>query len=226
MTTEGERPPSRLVDGKQRSWMNVNGPGDGGPWYTADMHRTHATLAEVLAGPPPVREVLPITTADRARLREAITLAGRRGATTIASALYRTYQGLLDRRGVHIPIRGPEGMEGSERAVQQMIAGRPGSWESVRLIELMWWGAGLKESRVDEAARDPLVDLFTGWVDGPERYTEVAETLAAEVSVLADEMGGWDKVADQWIRPGALDTEGVFLTHGLLYSTSPHFEPA
>ena len=50
----------------------------------------------------------------------------------------------------------------------------------------------------------------------PTRFTEVAETLAWMVSSYAEEHGGWKAIADQWLQPGGLDKEGVYVTSHLL----------
>ena len=131
-------------------------------------------------------------------------------------------------------------------ARRTLMAGREGSWESVLLIEIVTFGNGLNlakatrrvqdvderrkagpSSRVDRAVRDAMAEIFTRWVTGPDRYTEVAETLAAVVSRFADEHGrdGWRVIADQWLQPGGLAHGDFSSCYRLFYSQSDHFDP-
>jgi hypothetical protein len=215
-----ERPPSRLVDRDQQSWM-LTADRDGRHVYTADMHRTYLTLDEVQAQHAPLRPVLPITAEDRERLRAVLAAAGRKAVTSLAAAVYDVFRQLREDHG---------GMDNPrvsyETATQHLLAGRPGSWESQSLLHLLHWSGDGKPSRIDPAARAELAAIIRRWVTDPDRYTEVAETLAAVVSELADEQGGWKTVADQWLQPGSLDQEGVRVSYGLLYSLGADFDPA
>ncbi len=62
--------------------------------------------------------------------------------------------------------------------------------------------------RVSVPHRDQLAEAFQRWVSDPQRYTEVAETLASIVSELCDSRhgaDGWRAVADQWLsRPASI----------------------
>ena len=62
---------------------------------------------------------------------------------------------------------------------------------------------------------------------GPDRYTEVAETLASIVSSHADQHGadGWRAIADQWLQPQALSRADFATCYRLLYSRSEHYDP-
>lgn len=219
MTTP-QRLPDRLVDRDQRSWM-LTADRDGNNVYTADMHRTYLTLDEVQAQHSPLRPVLPITGEDREHLRAVLAAAGRKAVTSLAAALYDTFRQLREDHG------GMDNPRGSyETAQRQLLAGRPGSWEAQSLLDLMLWSGDGKASRIDPGARAELAAIIRRWITDPDRYTEVAETLAAVVSELADEQGGWKTVADQWLQPGSLDREGVRIAYGLLYSLGADFDPA
>ncbi|SFO26805.1 hypothetical protein SAMN05216207_104044 [Pseudonocardia ammonioxydans] len=95
-----------------------------------------------------------------------------------------------------------------------------------RLFELQLWANRDKVRRYDAATADDIAAVLVRWVSNPDRYTEVAETLAGLFGDFADEHGGWPAVADQWLQRGALDRDGVLLAYGLLYATGEEFDPA
>ncbi|MEU4607444.1 hypothetical protein AB0F43_31045 [Kribbella sp. NPDC023972] len=121
--------------------------------------------------------------------------------------------------------------------------------ESEALIQLILFGNGLNlakpsrasglrddiaarraagpSKRVDPDVRAELAEVFTRWVTGPARYTEVAETLAGEVSRYCDDTAGpdgWRIVADQWLQPGGLAVTDFRNCYHLLYSQSQHLD--
>ena len=128
-----------------------------------------------------------------------------------------------------------------------MMAGRAGSWEADLLISVVWIGNGLNLAkptkamkdvgklraagpvrRVDKAARDAMAAIiWWRWVTNPERYTELAENLAAVVSRYADDRfgrDGWAKIADQWLQPGGLAHVDFATCYRLFYSLSQHLD--
>lgn len=219
-----EQLPSRVVDVEHRGWMLTNDGDLGGPLayqdtsdYSAQRHLAPDELAEQCG---PLRPVVPPTEADVAELRQAWTTAGRKAAYTTAVAVQIAFECLREGHG---GLAAPHSYEVTRR---QLVAGRPGSWESVRLFELQRWANKDKVSRYDAAAADTIATVLQRWVSGADRYTEVAETLAGLFGAFADEQGGWPAVADQWLQQGAVDHEGVLLTYGLLYSTGAEFDPA
>ncbi|MGM0723977.1 MAG: hypothetical protein ACQEXM_26150 [Actinomycetota bacterium] len=219
-----EQLPSRVVDAEHRGWMLTNDGGLGGPLgyrdasdYQAQRLLTPGELAEQCG---PLRPVVPPTEADVAELRRAWTAAGRKAAYTTAVAVQIAFGRLRDGHG---GLAAPHSYEVTRR---QLVAGRPGSWEAVRLFELQLWANKNKVSRYDAAAADTIATVLQRWVSSPDRYTEVAETLTGLFATFADEQGGWPAVADQWLQQGALDHEGVLLTYSLLYSTGAEFDPA
>lgn len=213
--------PYRVVDRDQRSWMLTRGPDDADA-YTADMHATYLPLDRVRDEHGPVRPVLPITAGDRQALVELLASAKRKAVYTVAVAVYRTLNALReDHGGMTRPY------ESHEMSERQLRAGRPGSWEAHRLTDMAMWVGHGKPSRIDQAAAAGIQAILYRWTTDPERFTEVAETLASVVSEYADTTErGWAGVADQWLQPGALDHEGVYVCYSLLYSLSEHFDPA
>lgn len=213
--------PSRVVDAEHRGWMLMGGR-DGAPEYMdASDFRAQRTLApdELAAQHGPLRPVRPPTEADVAELRAAMDLAGRKAIYSLAVAIYEARRELEAGRS---DLEWPEPMYLAKR---QLLAGRPGSWEADRLYNLALWPYPDKVRRIHAEARERMTAVLLRWVSAPEQYTEVAETLAGIVSEHADERGGWAAVADQWLQPGAMDREGMFLTYGLLYSLSEEFDP-
>jgi hypothetical protein len=61
----------------------------------------------------------------------------------------------------------------------------------------------------------------------PDRYTDVAETLADIVSGYADhhESNGWRVIADQWLQSTTFGGAGFRACYRLLYSQSEHYDP-
>lgn len=138
--------------------------------------------------------------------------------------------------------------ESYDYAKRTLTAGRAGSWESAVLTEVMLFGQGLNlvrakrgedgsvkamrergpaRRRVDVDARREMADVLRRWVTDPDRYTEVAATLAWVVSAYADRVAGadgWKAVADQWLQPGALARTDFVTCYRLLYSQSAHFD--
>jgi len=228
-----EELPYRVVDAHNQGWMNC---GDG---YRADYdHRRGLSILQLDAlrrDRGPLRPVLAITEDDEEQLAACFEAAGRKTVTTIAAALeqvcHEVRREAEDRRELD-----PAGY-----AWRTLQAGREGSWESVALVKVVLFGNGLNlvassgpvaerraagpRRRVDVDVRAQLVEVFRRWVSDPDRYTEVAETLAAEVSGYADRHGptGWAVIADQWLQPGGLAAADFRTCYGLLYSRSEHF---
>ncbi|MBP2371403.1 hypothetical protein [Pseudonocardia parietis] len=215
---------SRVVDVEHRGWMLTRDVGLDGPLvyqdasdYMAQRYLAPDDLAEQCG---PLRPVVPPAEEDVAELRRAWTAAGRQAAYSTAVAVQVAFGRLREGRG---GLTAPDSFEVTRR---QLVAGRPGSWEASRLLELQLWANRDKVRRYDAAAADDIAAVLVRWVSNPDRYTEVAETLAGLFGDFADEHGGWPAVADQWLQRGALDRDGVLLAYGLLYSTGEEFDPA
>jgi len=72
-----------------------------------------------------------------------------------------------------------------------------------------------------------MAAIITRWVTAPDRYTEVAETLASIVSGYADQHGpgGWRAIADQWLQSPTFGGSGFRACYRLFYSRSEHYSP-
>ncbi len=224
-------PPSRVVDAEHRGWWLMGGgtpggqPGyatSGGPYRSEDL----LTYDELNERTGPLRPVEPITDADLAELERLLALAGRKAVYSLAVAVYRTIGRLRDDAGGFELGDSERNHLSHEVSVQQIRAGRAGSWEAELLVDVALWAGHGKPSRIHEEACAGMTAVLYRWCTDPARFTEVAETLAAVVSRYADEHGGWRTVADQWLQPGALDQEGVRLTYGLFYSLGISFDSA
>lgn len=235
--------PYRLVDAHNQGWYQVAGPGIR---FAADYGDTRnlddrLTLADIDTTRGPWRPVEPITDADTATLVQVFRDCGRSTVTTIAAALEDVFHQIRESYG------GLNNLDSYPHAMRTMTAGREGSWESEALKKVIWFGNGLNlvrgkrgenptveamrrrgpNRRVNIAGRATLATMFHRWVTDPTRYTEVAETLAFEVSHYADScLPGWAHVADRWLTPGALDQDNFRTCYCLFYSRSARFDPA
>jgi hypothetical protein len=237
-----EELPYRVVDAHNQGWLNTSNDADG--HYQADYgwrrDLPNRPLADLDRDRGPLRPVLPITDDDRARLTDVFLRAGRKTVASIAAALEEVFHRIREERG------GLRSSDSYEYAMRTLTAGREGSWESELLKDLVLFGNGLNlmpprrgadntiearraagpSARVDVAARHDLTAVFTRWVTDPDRYTEVAETLALVVSGFADDSpAGWGLVADRWLQPGGLAHKDFRNCYRLLYSQSKHFNP-
>lgn len=212
--------PYRVVDRENQGWYLAGQPG-GGALYTASygfqrdlLPRTYEGLAATRG---PLRPVEAVTDADIAELERLFTAAGRKTVTTLAASLAAVYYRAI----------GLGGPDDQARARRGLIAGREGSWESEVLIHVMWFGSELAaegSKRIHPAAGDAMTEVLWRWVASPDRYTEVAETLASIVSRYCDEHGGWRAVADQWLQPGGLARADFANCYRLFYSQSANFD--
>jgi hypothetical protein len=244
----------RYVDSQNQGWHPTGADGDA-VLYAADYGHPPppgaATryqrdlpprgLDELAATRGPLRPVEPITDADRALLVSTFQKAGRKTITTLAAALEQLFHEIREAHG------GLQADTSYDFARRTLTAGREGSWESALLHDIVLFGNELNLAkptralpafnvtarraagpvqRVDPAAREVLVGVLRRWVTDPERYTELAETLAVVVSDYCDDTAGpsgWRIVADQWLQPGALAHDHYSRCHGLFYSVSAHF---
>lgn len=243
----GSRFPYRVVDAFNQGWHPTGGK-DEKPVYETftGLHGERIpgrTWDELVATRAPLRSVENITDEDVATLRTLFGEAGRKTITTLAAAL----------ESVHHRVRELHGSLGEaqgsyEWARRTLVAGRPGSWESAALLDVVMFGNELNfakpgkglhaydvdarraagpSKRVDVGARQAMAAILWRWVTDPDRYTEVAATLAAVVSSYCDDTagpGGWRAVADQWLQPGGLARESFLVCYRLFYSVSEHFD--
>lgn len=244
MTTE-ELPYRVVTSPDNQGWYATSVPG-GGRRYEADYGARRGlepmTLDELTERWQwrPVREV---AAEDVALIEGVFDRIGRKSIATLAAALEQVWHDLRQARG---GLANPS--ESADYAERTLTAGRAGSWESELLKEVVWFGNELNLApakkgednsvearrkrgpastrRVDVDGRQALADMLMRWVTGPDRYTEVAATLASVVSMYADRKagaGGWKAVADQWLQPGAMDERNFRVCYRLFYSQSAHF---
>lgn len=247
--------PYRIVDATNHGWL-ASGAGT----YRAEPYhpdRENLPLEQVVEKFGPIRPVEPITDADEARLTGVFANIGRKTITTLAAAIELVFHELRESAG------GLNGNNSYDYATRTMTAGRAGSWESAVLMDVMLFGNGLNlvkpkgrgpagvaahadwkraagpSKRVDVDGRRELAGILRRWVTDPDRYVEVAETLASVVSRYADQVAyggedvriaddpdavrGWATVADQWLMPGGLAQRDFATCYRLFYSASAHF---
>lgn len=246
---ESTAAPYRVVDARFFGWYltSKDAPLYDPDWGTRRGLPRQQTLTQIEAVAGPVRPVEPISRADDRALRIIFDKAGRRTVTTLASALEQLFHEIREAHG-GLANQGTGDSLGSYGVAEAALtAGRGGSWEADALKYVVFFGNELNlptakkgqdssvdarrgrgpSRRVDRALRDELLAMLRRWVLGPGPYVELAEGLAAEVSMYADDMygeGGWRGVADQWLMPGqALDKTNTYHCYRLLYSQSRHF---
>jgi hypothetical protein len=247
--------PYRLVDRFNQGWLTTDVEGVYQPGgYHPELAKM--AFAEIATQRGPWRPVLPLLDDDEELLREAFRRSGRKTITTLAAALEVVFHDLRESAG---GLNNPDSYDYAKRT---MAAGREGSWESWTLHQVVLFGNGLNlprpkrnmdnsiaarrargpHSRVHRIARDVMADIFRRWVTGADRYTEVAETLAAVVARYIDEqppslevteeamrdrhagVAGWKTVADQWLQPGGMAHSDFATCYNLFYSTGAHFK--
>jgi hypothetical protein len=241
-----DKTPYRVVDRNNQGWHAGRAGPEGGTSYD-----------DLAAARGPLRPVLPISDADRAEFERLFRQVGRKTITTLAAALEAVFYRIREDRWAQTDIS-----ESWSYARRTLMAGREGSWESELLIEIVTFGNGLNlakptrqmqdvderrkagpSSRVDHAVRDAMAEIFTRWVTAPDRYTEVAETLAGMVSRYCDDLieqalpdsgpavfpagwklAGWRAIADQWLQPGGLTQADFSRCYRLFCSQSDCFD--
>lgn len=207
--------PSRVVDTHNQGWY-LTGSAEGPPVYQAayGFQRDLAVMpyGQLAACRGPLRPVLPVTDADEDDLAGLFDQAGRKTVTTIAAALEVVFHEIREEQG---GLFAPGSYAYARRT---MLAGREGSWESEVLMDLVLFGNGLNllspvrrtpeeqradgpnGRRVDKAARDAMAVIFRRWVTDPDRYTEVAATLAYLVSGYCDKAAADRGLVPEWAR--------------------------
>jgi hypothetical protein len=238
------RLPYRVVDAHNQGW-HPSGTRDDIKYaadYGFERDLEDRSWDELVATRSPLRPVEPITDEDEAELQRLFGDAGRKTITTLAAALETVFHGLRESRG---GLSNPDSYAWARRT---LMAGREGSWESELLIEVVLFGNELNlakpgkgrnafdvdalraagpSKRVDVDVHRAMVAIFHRWVSDPDRYTEVAETLASVVSRYCDDTAGptgWRAVADQWLQPGGLAQRDFSTCYRLFYSLSEHYD--
>lgn len=247
MTGTAPAIPSRLVDADNQGWYATSETAGGPIVYRADFGLRQGlprplTLDAITRDRGPWRSVQPITDDDDTLIRDTFGRVGRKTIATLAAALEEVFHELRESRGGLATAH-----DSWEYANRTLTAGRAGSWESDLLRGVVMLGNGLNlvgggrvsrsiewmrqhgpNRRVDVEGRATLAAVLRRWVTGPDRYTEVAATLAGVVSSYADDTAGpdgWRAVADQWLQPAALAGEDFRACYRLFYSQSDHYNP-
>lgn len=238
--------PYRIADSHNHGWLTRGGGRYEGFDPTKGFGQAimgERPLAEVQHEFGPVRPVLPMLQADRDEMKAALELAGRKAVTSVASAVEQVHDEARDRFGDW--RRDPGGT--ADYAQRTLTAGRPGSWESEAIMEIVYFGnelnlhphkqslsveemraTGPNPKRVHLEARDRIAEVLRRWTNSGDRYTELAENLAGVISGFADERHaaeGWKRIADQWLQPGGLAKTNFVACYRLLYSVSAYFNP-
>lgn len=211
---ERREPPYRVVDRENQGWHQVSGGR-----YEADFGEArglsdldYAALEEQRG---PLRAVVPYDPGDALLITSALADAGTKAVASVLVALYQVTREYADADS-----------SPGRRNGGTLTAGREGSRESYAMNLLAWEvGSDLadKPSRFDPECVQALTGVLRVWTGQRETYTEVAENLAFLVGQVADELGGWDKIADRFLRPGARvghPQHVIELARGYLLSTA------
>jgi hypothetical protein len=180
-------PPYRVVDRYGRGWYFTSaGTYDADYGWRDDLREW--TLNEIRERREGWRPVLPPDPAEVSAMRAHLAEAGTRAAASLLVAVHAVARTALD----------------TTASSDLLIAGRCGSWESAYLAEVAFThGSQLAADDRDRYVEDVaafLTGVLMHWVFAPDRYTEVAENLAAIFGSAADQMGGWDAVSEGTLR--------------------------
>ncbi|MEE2062326.1 hypothetical protein [Rhodococcus artemisiae] len=230
--------PGRVVDRDNHGWFLTADAESRYVYVHMQGGATH-TYTDLSDAHGPVRPVVALSRTDADALHALLARAGRKAITTLAAALELVHHRLRESHG------GLERYAESDAyARTTLTAGRPGSWESELIHEVVLFGNGLNlvdtpagdvaqqrahgpHRRVDAGVRDEIAAIIERWVTDPAGYTEVAENLAGLVSGFADEQygaDGWTRIADQWLDPAAaVHNAEAGVLYRLFYSRSAHY---
>ncbi|WP_149264332.1 hypothetical protein [Actinomadura sp. K4S16] len=191
--------PLRLVDASDGTWL-LRVDGSGGPGRAPSTPELAGAVyvdehaGEVLPFPElygrrgPLRAVVPVEACDVGRLRDLVRQVGAKSLATIAAALYQVEK-----------LYGARPPEPTASGVRRdlLTAGRPSSWESGVLLDLVWRvGPAVSRQRLDPELLEWGRVIFARWVRCPSGYVEVAGTLAAVLGPVVGESGEFSAVAD------------------------------
>jgi hypothetical protein len=190
---EDDEPPYRVVDRDNQGWHATSGV-----LYSADFGEarglTDLEYRELDQQRGPLRTVVPSDPGDDLLITSALTDAGVKAAASVLVALYQV--SLEYAQASRVP---------GQRDGGTLMAGREGSWET-HAMNLLAWEVGSdladKPGRYDADCVRVLAEVLRLWTGQADVYVEVAENLAFLFSRVAHERGGWEKVADRYLRPG------------------------
>ncbi|GAA0591496.1 hypothetical protein GCM10010174_03130 [Kutzneria viridogrisea] len=198
-----DEPPTRVVDDDGVTWTACP-HADSVVFQPNSRARKHGGLpgaldfGELLGQRWPYRVVEPVAPhEDHAALVPVLVAAGRRAMASVLVALGKLVLLCVERERIRTcGTFSPAWRDGT----WELTAGRPGSSESEALIAAVWdGGLDIADSRTDPSAVSAVYATLYRWITGPT-YIEVAENLLHVVGAVIDERGGWDLVADQWLR--------------------------
>ncbi|MFF4276172.1 hypothetical protein [Streptomyces sp. NPDC001536] len=201
-----EEPVKYVVD-----WAGLRQGRPSEPLTREELEAEHGPLRPVGEGDP----------SDDLVLRGALADAGVKAAGSVLVALFRLSVE-YSRNST------PGGYEGGS-----LVAGREGSWEAEAIHRLAWTIGGdldEKPKRYSEECVTSVIGVLRQWTQHPKRYVEVAENLTYEFSKVADELGGWSKVADKPFQPSTkvgrhpIDTIEAVYHYLMSRSTEPVLE--
>lgn len=186
--------PDRVVDRENQGWHQSAGGRFEADFGTA-RGLSDLDYPALLEQRGPLRPVVPCDPGDALLVRGALADAGVKAVASVLVALYQVSRQYAE--AASAPGRRDGGT---------LLAGREGSWETHEMNLLAWEvGSDLadKPTRFDPTCVRELVDILHLWTGQRATYVEVAENLAFLVGQVADELGGWDTIADRYLRPGA-----------------------
>ncbi len=122
----------------------------------------------------PLRTVVTAPPEDLETLRLALLAAGQRAMATLAFALHQV----------------------TVRTGADLGAGWPDSHASRTLRQLARLGQAVHELRIHPQAAATTDRVIYSWVTGDTHFVEVAHHLSLALSRIADEQGGWTRMAD------------------------------
>lgn len=92
---------------------------------------------------------------------------------------------------------------GRDGDARRLVAGRPGSWESDRIVKLgQQVGVSIHPQHINQQAARVVAGILSHWSEpGPNDpgYVEVAENLASVLGRVVDIGGGYRHVCDDWL---------------------------
>ncbi|MFM9539880.1 hypothetical protein [Streptomyces turgidiscabies] len=184
-TGQVSRYPVSLVDDNGERWYLQSGQTNAYGTRRLDWSESR-TYEEITEQAGPVRHVGVPADGEFPSIRQALTDAGPTALSTLIAAL-------------HAAATAAETATGRP---QDLVAGRPGSSESVIVLQMtLDVGPRVPRTSVDPAALAVIAPILTRWVTG-ETVVEVAENLAYVLGGLIDELG-WHGITDPWTRRNA-----------------------
>ncbi|MDX3166000.1 hypothetical protein PV516_19620 [Streptomyces scabiei] len=184
-TSQTDEYPVRLVDAHGEGWYLKSRQTNA--YGTRSLHYSESrTYEEITEQAGPVRHIDVPADDDFPSIRRALVEAGPTALSTLIVAL-------------HAAATAAEEATGRPK---DLVAGRPGSAESVIVLQMtLDVGPRVPRTSTDPAALAVIAPILTRWVTGPT-VVEVAENLAYVLGGIVDELG-WHGITDSWTRRNA-----------------------